>query len=187
MRRIAAVALAVCSVAGALTAQQRSLDFAAHPLAPPDTSSPRATLRTFTIAVDTAWNLHDAGDPEFRRYADAARRCLDVSEVAPNLLTSRTLDAALLLKEVLDRLELPPAAQIPGREEVLAEGLTSWTIPHTEIELAAIASGPRQGQFLFSPETVARSREFYDRVRHLPYQPGRSGAHYDALRFDLAS
>ena len=187
MRHLAVVGLALSAVAGAFGAESPDLGFDDHPLAPPDTSSPRATLETFTTAVDKAWELREAGDLEFQRYADAARRCLDVSEVPPNLLASRTLDAALLLKEVLDRLELPPARAIPGREEVVAEELTSWTIPHTEIDLVLMTSGPRQGEFLFSAETVERSREYFERVHHLPYQPGKSGAKYDALRLDIES
>ena len=65
--------------------------------------------------------------------------------------------------------------------------MTRWTIPHTEIELIRVEEGPREGEFLFSPETVDRSREYYERVRDLPYRPGKSGAHYDELRFSVKS
>ena len=46
----------------------------------------------------------------------------------------------------------------------------SWTIPHTEITLTRVADGPRAGQFLFSPSTVDRAREFYEKTRTLPYR-----------------
>ena len=43
-------------------------------------------------------------------------------------------------------------------------------LPHTEITVHRVADGPREGEFLFSPETVERADEFYERVKLLPYQ-----------------
>jgi len=187
MRVLSILALGWALWSGAALGQDTSGALELHPLAPPDTSSPRATLETFLGSLNKALELYTAGDFAFREYTGVAKRCLDVSEVPPNLVGSRTLDSALLLKEVLDRLELPPLSQVPGPEEVQDRGLTRWTVPQTEIDIALVLEGPRQGEFLFSPETVARSREYFERVRDLPYRPGMPGALYDQLRFGIQS
>ena len=48
---------------------------------------------------------------------------------------SLAVETALVLKDVLDRMELPPVSQIPGPAEVAEQELRKWTIPHTEIVL----------------------------------------------------
>jgi MscS family membrane protein len=154
-----------------------------HPLEPPDRSSPRATLDTFLQSFDRAWRLYSSGSPEYREPLGVSVGCLDLSHVPAGVADVVAGEATLQLKEVLDRIALPPEAEIPGNEAVKAQGLTRWTIPHTEITLGKAGSGEREGQFLFIPATVARTREFYEKTRPLPYQPGRDGAHYDELRF----
>ncbi len=153
-----------------------------HPLEPPDRSSPRATLTTFLSSADRAWELYSAGDPGSRRVFRDARDCLDLSEVPPLVFREVSTETALVLKEILDRIELPPPDQIPDRSAVSDLELTRWTLPHTEILLVRMAEGDRQGQWLFSTGTVARAEEFYERVRHLPLRPGRSGGHLEELR-----
>jgi MscS family membrane protein len=98
--------------------------------------------------------------------------------VADDLAT----ETALVLKDVLDRIELPPVSQIPGPAEVAEQDLRKWTIPHTEIVLVRIEEGERTGEFLFSTGTVERAPEFFERVKHLPYQPGKQGGHLDEIR-----
>jgi MscS family membrane protein len=71
---------------------------------------------------------------------------------------------------------------IPDAAEVATLGLKRWTIPHTEITLFQEDDGDRAGEWLFSRETVARANEFYEKVRSLPYRPGRLGGHIEALR-----
>jgi MscS family membrane protein len=153
-----------------------------HPLEPPDRSSPRATLATFVGSFERAWSLYSAGSPRFREPFAVAIGCVDESSGPAGVADAFAGRATLLLKEVLDRIPLPPDEEIPDAEAVRAQGLTRWTVPHTEITLEKATSGSRQGQFLFSASTVVRAREFYDKVRGLPYRPGREGAHYDQLR-----
>ena len=54
-----------------------------------------------------------------------------------------------------------------------------WTIPGTEIQIAQVKTGPRTGEYLFTPETLSRLPEFYAKVRDLPYKPGASVGWYD--------
>ncbi|MEW6532374.1 MAG: mechanosensitive ion channel family protein [Thermodesulfobacteriota bacterium] len=55
------------------------------------------------------------------------------------------------------------------------EKLTSWTVPYTEITIAAVKDSSSVEQFLFTSETVRRSKDFYNRVKNLPYRPDSGG------------
>jgi len=166
-------------LAGGVSAADPSAE---HPLEPPDRSSPRATLNTFRDSIDEAWTLYTAKDPKVRAVFARARGCLDVTDVPMLVLHQVSAEGALLLKEVLDRIELPPENDIPDSSEVAANKLTRWTIPHTEITLVKMAEGDQEGAWLFSSRTVARASEFYEKVKGLPYQPGRLGGHLEELR-----
>ena len=102
---------------------------------------------------------------------DDAIRCLDLQQVAPAARTKTGRAAAIALYSTLTRVPLPPlddvpdAAQMADRKDVAAR---RWTIPDTEITLVRVDSGPEGGDFLFSPETVARAAEFEHRTRGLP-------------------
>ena len=45
-----------------------------------------------------------------------------------------------------------------------------WQVPNTNIEIARVDTGPRTGDFLFTPQTIARLDNFYNKVKHMPYQ-----------------
>jgi MscS family membrane protein len=153
-----------------------------HPLEPPDRSSPRATISTFLNSIDRAWELYQTGNPDFGEPFRDARECLDLSQIPPMVFREVSAESALVLKEVLDRIELPGDNEMPDATVADELGISRWTIPHTEITLVRTLEGEREGEWLFSSRTVARTEEFYDRVRHLPYRPGRAGGHIEELR-----
>jgi MscS family membrane protein len=139
-------------------------------------------LTSFLESIDRAWELYSAGNPGFEDPFRDARECLDLSDIPPLVFEEVSAETALILKEVLDRIELPPIEEIPDAAAVQEFGLTRWTIPRTEIRIVLITEGEDQGDWLFSSGTVWRADEFYERVRHLPYQPGRTGGHIEQLR-----
>ncbi len=163
-----------------------------RPLAPPDTSSPQATLRSFVDNFNRAYPLLMESVDQYRKdpgllpstevseqvkqteiLFKRAEDCLNLSEIPPRLKRDVGIEGTLLLKEVLDRIEVPPYSEIPDAEAVAADSeLSRWRLPDTEIDIVKVESGPRAGEFLFSPETVARLEEFYQRVKNLPYKPG---------------
>ena len=155
------------------------------PLTPLDTSSPRATLRSFCDTLDRIFaNLMSqertlALRAENRHLIQQAFTCLDMSAIAPTLVDSEGRQALVCLKEVLDRIELPRAADIPDAAAAKADGLKRWRLPGTEIMLTRISDGPREGDFIFSAETVTNAERFYDLVRLLPYRSdaGSPGLH----------
>ncbi|MGD8843590.1 MAG: mechanosensitive ion channel, partial [Gammaproteobacteria bacterium] len=56
----------------------------------------------------------------------------------------------------------------------------------TEITVARVSEGPRAGQFLFSPQTVARAGEFYQKTRSLPYRRDVPLENYAEMRAYLS-
>jgi MscS family membrane protein len=173
-----------------------------NPLAPADTSSPRATLGDFLGTMNRGHALlmeivkSYMGSSRLYLSAeermevdrihgklDIARRTLDLSELPAALAGTLSVYRVLQLKEVLDRLELPPLESVPDAAAMEARQFKRWTVPGTEITIARVEEGPRAGEYLFSPETVQRLPEFYQRIRHLPYQPGASESWYETYRY----
>jgi len=159
----------------------------AHPLAPPDLSSPRATLTHFLAHMNrayTRWKAEDDAneDDRFERevITRVAQQFFDLNDIAPSVRKNVGRETAVYMKEVLDRIELPPWEQIPDAEMIAAKpgGLDQWTIPETEITLVRFKEGLRAGQWVFSSETDERAPEFYRLTRHLPYKPGASEGLY---------
>ncbi|HXV79695.1 MAG TPA: mechanosensitive ion channel family protein [Candidatus Binatia bacterium] len=154
---------------------------AVHPLKPPDRSSPRATLQTFLKFADaTAAFLAGEyrttptleGFHRLRSLARVAVECLDLSEIPPAARDKLGPYAAMALYETLSKIELPEFNDIPGADQLKLLAATDpprWVIPNTEITLVRVKHGPRAGEFLFSASTVAKSDEFYQRLRGLPY------------------
>jgi MscS family membrane protein len=147
-----------------------------YPLRPADTSSPRHTLRSFNSNINQAFKVWDEGQPPvvFLGPVSRAKETLDLSQLPGRGRQAKEIEAILFLKEILDRIELPPQEEIPGDQEIAIneKTITSWTIPNTRITIAKVAEGPRTGEFLFTSETVESLGEFYKRVMHLPYKPG---------------
>lgn len=145
-----------------------------------DTSSPRGTL---TLFLDACNDLHEAirkeryfdrDDPEYHRLGLRIISCLDTSQLPDFSREYFDAEAAVCLKEVLDRTPLPPAEQIPGIESVEAtdgaEALVRWQVPRTQIVISKMQEGPHRGEFLFSAGTVSRAPELYQKVRSQPYR-----------------
>ena len=153
----------------------------AHPLQPPDRSSPRAALKTFLDSGDALGAflardyLPSPSRAEFHRLialGDAAVQSLDLSAVpkATRVKTGRA--AAIALYATLSRIQLPAPDDIPGAGQLTppnGTNVTRWVIPNTEITFERVQSGPHSDEFLFSPDTVARAEGFYERVKGLPY------------------
>ena len=60
------------------------------------------------------------------------------------------LYSSLYLKETLDRIHVPPLEEVPDAKTSETEKLTSWTIPYTEITIAAVKGGSRWAIPLFA-------------------------------------
>lgn len=145
-----------------------------NPLAPPDTSSPRATLQTFVEQGRAGWRifLREGLSPRRRAQAVRAIGCLDLSEVPVSQRDAVGLETAIMLLDVFNRIPLPRLRTVPDADDVKREELTRWVLPGTPIAIARVAEGPREGEWLFTPEVVQRTREFYRLTRSLPLKQG---------------
>jgi MscS family membrane protein len=119
-------------------------------------------------------------------HTDRAVTTFEFELTGNDVPTSRAVEAALHLMEILSRIELPAAETIPNMPAGAEDAVASWTIPLTEIRMVRKYddSGKAVG-YLFSRETVARLPEFFRQVQHLPVKPGFEA--YDGIveRFRL--
>ncbi|MEQ8394414.1 mechanosensitive ion channel family protein [Thalassobaculum sp.] len=184
IQRIVVALICLLLAAGPVEAQQpvaAAPEEAAHPLRPLDTSSPRATLIGFLNNSDaisrfyrdvyydqpTFTNLRAIFEARLR----TARRVLDLSYIAPATRNQVAVDSSVYLYEILSRIELPPANEIPGPDAVAGTSPpTRWIVPGTNITLVRATEGERQGDYLFSADTVNLAADNYALVHHLPYR-----------------
>jgi MscS family membrane protein len=172
-----------------------------NPLRPVDTSSPRATLQDFTATMDGVYRsmkdllqdyavsqrLYLTREERGRQLeafssAKKAVKVFDLSDIPPVLRDTVAPERAIQLKEILDRIELPSLENIPDPEAIARASSKRWRLPGTEIDISFIENGPRAGEYLLSAETVDRLPEFYERVKDLPYKPGRAAELNDVYR-----
>jgi MscS family membrane protein len=159
-----------------------------NPLKPADTSSPRDTLRSFYDACNEAYSRakerRQSGgySPERKAILQRLMECLDLSELPPNVREDVGAEAAVCLKEVIDRIDQVGFEGIPGKEEVEeaeeSGGMHRWRIPGTRIAFDRIAEGSRQGEYLFSKDTVAEAKEYYQLVEEFPYKRNETPQFY---------
>lgn len=166
-----------------------------HPLTPPATRSPRSTLNEFLNKSRAAITIIHQVETDARQHnrwlhkqehieegnhaeelLEQAVRTLDLSSIPEAQRLRLGLERALMLKEVLERIPLPPMQTVPGIKEVIAADKTSedenklerWEIPGTEIAIVRGSKNHYVGEYLFSPETVERVPEFFAQVHDLP-------------------
>ena len=147
-----------------------------------DTSSPRGTLTLFLDSTNEVYemtrgpHLIDRSDIAAQGLVDRVLSCLDTSQLPEYAREHYAAEAAVCLKEVLDRIPLPPAEEIPGIESIDTssgvEKLERWQVPNTQVSIARIQEGPRRGEFLFTSGTIARAPDLYKKLASQPYREG---------------
>ncbi len=168
-----------------------------QPMQSTDTSSPRGTLTLFLDSCNELNDLmqkdryRDRDDPELQRLAQRIISCLDTSQLPEYSREYFDAEAAVCLKEILDRIPLPQAEKIPGIESVEttdgAEALVRWQVPRTQIAISKQQEGPRRGEFLFSAGTVSRAPELYEKVRTQTYRVGEPAVSEGFYKWWLSS
>lgn len=152
----------------------RAEETARTSLAPLDLSTPRAAYLSYLESSRDTERAYEAYLADKSSAGAAAvfdgvarsMRVLDLGEVPAAQRTEVGGDAVIDLFDILMRLPPLDPAAIPGGAG--ADLPASWTIPGTEIEMARAETGPRAGEYLFTPETVARMPEFHARVIGMP-------------------
>ncbi|MGB8224576.1 MAG: mechanosensitive ion channel family protein [Polyangiales bacterium] len=155
---------------------------ARYPLDPPDISSPAATLSTFLTEATGAIDSYYAGNKKAMDvHMDRLFQTLEIDLPSTDAEYRASIESALYLLEILIRIDLPLAKEIPGPDLNPESMPAHWTIPHTELRLVRMDSstGAPPG-YRFSAETVARLSEFYDMAKALPVR--NRFAKYDGVK-----
>lgn len=167
------------------------------PLKPIDTSSPRGTLQGFLEFTDQSY-VTGAGfinsyldssrlylsDEEIKtlgqskHYLKSAERALDASDLAPATISESSRRLAVQLKVVLDHIDLPDVNTVPDAQMMEKSEFKYWVIPNTEIRIQRVEKGERAGEYLFTPDTLKRLPEFYEKIKDLPYKSNSSTGWY---------
>jgi MscS family membrane protein len=150
-----------------------------------DTSSPRATLKSFIDATNEIYRkvqttkYLERNAPENAALAARAIDCIDMSELPAFAREERASEVTTCLKEVLDRVPLPPWEDIPGTEDIEKAGgfekLSHWRIPGTRITIARVEEGHQRHEYLFSPGTVDRAVAYFQQIQSRGYRQEGDG------------
>ena len=171
------IGLLIVITLGAGVAQAQTNE-SSLPLA--DTSSPRATLKTF---IDYCNEFHrktegdrffDRRSPHHRPLVRSIVDCLDTSELPDYARNDIASEAAACLKEILDRVELPSWEDVPDVAAIDDAGgpekLAKWQIPGTRLSIARVEEGPQKHEYLFTPGTIERAFDQYEEIKQLDYR-----------------
>jgi MscS family membrane protein len=168
------LAFMLCSAEGSsppVTLEQSVIPaLAESPLAPVKTDSPRDTLRSFMLAMDHHVQSLNRRDGKAEAWLEDAIRCLDLSQanVVGRDIIGR--EAARNLKEVIDRVITIDYDKVPATADQ-----QRWRLRGTEIAIHRVTSGDRNDEFLFTPETVLRAKDYFLKIKDMPLQPGALG------------
>ena len=173
------LALALAASAAAL-----AQDVYVSPIEPPDTSSPRATFKSFRENMQSSFDGYHEGRRPTKLQLEAQARAvatLDTSRFPPVRAERQGLEAAVMLIDVLGHVTLPPYDAIPDADEMDAlpqDAPRVWRVPGTEIEIGRVTDGPKAGEYLFTAKTLERLPELYALSRNMTYRPGAIEALY---------
>lgn len=159
-----------------------------HPFDTLDTSSPRSLLEGY-LRITT--EIFQTGSQTMRAYRDSGRlymtaeerqtilnlkqqalklaNGIDLSSLPPITRLEAERRSMIQLKEVLDRVELPPMSEVPDAMTMRQNGMARWVVPRTDIAIQQIESGPRKGDYIFAADTIDRLSEIYELAKQLPY------------------
>lgn len=106
--------------------------------------------------------------------SEQMRALIDLSAVPSANRRERGDATAMALLDIFGRIEQPSLAQVPDIEAVAdLEGPVVWRIPETPIRIALIQVGPREGEFLFTADTVRAAPRFFSGIEDLPLTPSQ--------------
>ena len=168
--------------------------FRDYPIAPPDTSSPRAALESFLLLMHEASRLWIEVRDEFqgsgnlflseqqhrqlavvRMFIDKAGEVFDLSDIPQTARASTAVEITLQFQEILDRIYLPDLDNVPGEAagtfldaQEAADLPARWTLPGTDLVIAEVGTEKGEVRYLVSRQTVARIPEDYEAVKLFP-------------------
>ena len=133
-------------------------------------TSPRDVFRTFWEAMNERREKITRGEDAAAALARAVA-CLDTSQLPTIARAEEAQQAAIRLKEIIDRVAVPDFSAMPDEQQ--SADLQNWNWLGTRIQISRVMLPESQlTAFLFSAGTVRSASEMFDQVRHLPYVAG---------------
>ena len=144
--------------------------FALLPFSLADTSSPKRTLVNFLYYSEIVikhWQQETLDSKEAKQAYNQAIRTMDISLVPNRTRTVVLMERIILLREILDRFDAEALQAAPDNEQ--AQGVSYWRFANSDLSIVRLESGNRQGQFVFSANTVQQIPSWYRKMEALPY------------------
>ena len=147
------------------------------------TDSPRSTLATFLRLREDleqsilAYRRDRNADivRHVRSLRDQFIALMDVSMFAEVSQRETGIKTMAYLLDILGRVQLPDLETVPEADEYDSTASPArWRIPETPIWLVRVEAGPREGEFLFGPQTVLTAPRFYLGIQDLPLKSSLS-------------
>ncbi len=155
--------------------------FSETPLTPLKLDSPRDTMQIFMESMNKYKKGVETQNDDLIMEIEKAVRCLDTSKLNPIVRVEKAQEAAIFLKEVLDRVYVLNLKDIPGDSAVAQTNpIPKWYVPDTEILIVLRPNENLDPEYLFSAETVSHVSEYFRRTKHMPYlKKSGGGANYE--------
>lgn len=123
-----------------------------HPLESPDTSSPRAAMKSCQDFIGRYGSLiqqqfvstKQVPEQAIDDLEDKIARCFDLSDVPGERIDDVDSEVAIYLQEILDRIEVPREQDMPDAAAVKEGELSRWKVPGTDITMVKVKEGPRE-------------------------------------------
>lgn len=145
-----------------------------------DTSSPARTLSSFMSASDVLishWQDENLHQLQAQTAYSQAIRTMDLSLVPNRSRKVVVMERIILLREILDRIDLDVLMRAPDIEEIQERELRHWRFANTDIVLALQSYGDKTDQFLFSSTTIQMLPRWYRTMEPFKYS-GEARADY---------
>jgi MscS family membrane protein len=140
------------------------------------TSSPRETLASFLeLGEQVRAALTDYDAAHDREAADRLSRVvdqwislIDLSQVPEATRQVVGAETGAYLLDIFNRRAPPELLAVPDADAFKKDGAVAYLVPGTPFRVVPMATGPRQGEFLFSENTVQTAPRFFQTVEDLP-------------------
>ncbi|WP_255526837.1 mechanosensitive ion channel family protein [Photobacterium sp. BZF1] len=92
---------------------------------------------------------------------------MDLSLVPNRTRTVVMMERIILLREILDRFDSKVLQAAPDHEK--AQDISYWRFANSDLSIVRLETGNRQGQFVFSANTVQQLSSWYRKMEVMPY------------------
>ncbi len=157
---------------------------------PAETKSPRATLESFLFLTQSYYDLiredgfTSENIEELENIELQIMKLFDLREVPPRFQETTSMEAAVYLREALERVPLPPIETVPderGMAEMIEKGIAPfYRIPGTLIEIERISDGSYAGHYQFTDDTLDNAELIYDQSEEYPPRRVEMEGFYEA-------